>query len=315
MPFLCARVFGAACAALAFASPSSAQPPEGAGAAQPCPPVQGQSDGQADRSERPTGRFSVPVRIIENPIEAKRTEEREERAEKREADDLVAQQRAALAAERAAGAAWAQAALTFAGTVALIWTLLLTRRSVALARQSADAAVALADMEAPALFVWEAEIVEFHRAGEVGPDGAERVTPTARLHFGNYGRTPAVLLGVEGNVLLTRRLPPEPYYGPGTNRVPTFRIVKAGEESGDAPIEIVGGPLSEQDVRLPGGLGAFYVYGRLIYRDPFGGRAETGFGYGVGGGGQRWNVPFEKYNYRKAYKRDDPDAPHAKYEQ
>jgi hypothetical protein len=105
--------------ALAFAPPLSAQAPDGSGSAQPSSTVQGQGEGQANRGQQDAGRFSVPVRIIEDPIEAERAEqraERAERAEKREADDLITQQRSAAAAERGADAAESQKAATWLQT-------------------------------------------------------------------------------------------------------------------------------------------------------------------------------------------------------
>jgi hypothetical protein len=133
--------------ALAFAPPLSAQVPDGSGSAQPSPTVQGQGEGQANRGQQDAGRFSVPVRIIEDPIEAERAERRAERAEKREADDLITQQRSAAAAERGADAAesqkaatWLQTSLAAVGTAALLYTLWLTRRSVEAANRAARAA-------------------------------------------------------------------------------------------------------------------------------------------------------------------------------
>jgi hypothetical protein len=110
------RIAAGECLAVALALPLSAQAPDGSGSAQPSSTVQGQGEGQANRGQQDAGRFSVPVRIIEDPIEAERAEQRAERAEKREADDLITQQRSAAAAERGADAAESQKAATWLQT-------------------------------------------------------------------------------------------------------------------------------------------------------------------------------------------------------
>lgn len=55
------------------------------------------------------------------------------------------------------------------------------------------------------------------------------------------------------------------------------------------------------------------VWGRLVYRDPFGVRLETGFGLVRGEGGMLKPGPYAGYNYYRTYAPDDPDAPHGRY--
>ncbi|NOG71540.1 hypothetical protein [Roseicella sp. DB1501] len=182
--------------AAALSPISSAQSPERAGETQSRPPVEREGERDAHQSEQPARSLSLPVRIIEDPVEAERAEERAQRTEQHEADDLVAQQRAAIAAERAADAAndqvniaWVQTVLAGVGTVALFWTLLLTRRSVKEAGRSADAAAAAvqaADRTA------EKQLRAYV--------GIERITiynvvagrqPTVEIEITNFGQTPA----------------------------------------------------------------------------------------------------------------------------
>lgn len=83
--------------------------------------------------------------------------------------------------------------------------------------------------------------------------------------------------------------------------------------AGSAPIT---GPLvarEDADAAASGERGLF-VFGRLIYRDPFGRRGETGFSFLSGRDGQGIALPFKAHNYRKTYEPDDQTAPHAGYE-
>ncbi len=91
-----------------WASVVAAQAPDPSRAAGEPPPVERQSNGQAQAREREAERSPFPVRIVEDPDEAERAAEREQSAEEHDAHDLKAQQDAAGAAIRSADAAESQ---------------------------------------------------------------------------------------------------------------------------------------------------------------------------------------------------------------
>jgi len=95
-----------------------------------------------------TPEFSVPVHIIHDKASAERARIERVVQEQHDAEDLVAQQRAAIAGERAADAAetqirlaWYQLSVSIVGALGLIVTLLLTWRSTRAAAAAATAAV------------------------------------------------------------------------------------------------------------------------------------------------------------------------------
>lgn len=272
--------------ALVPASPLFAQSPEGSRGTEPSPSIQREGEGQADRGHQPSSRFSVPVRIIEDPEEAERTEQRAQRAEKRETDDLVAQQRAATAAERAAGAAasqniaaWWQTGIAGVGTAFLLYTLWLTRQSVKLARQSAEAAIesarAAVHSERPFVYVSDLEMTLLQVPPQT--DGLERDDLyTVAFMFTNYGRTPAFITEIGYNFSLGIEPPP----------VPDYRIV----DGLTVEIVILPGAIYKFDeigVLLPVSVAqkvAFqrgdifpWLWGNIQFRDFLDGVGETGF--------------------------------------
>ncbi len=143
----------AVCVALLSSLPATGKSTESILQGNPAP--RAPSAGREATEARDPDRIVIPVRIVGDADDAARTQEREDRAEKRESDDLVAQQRAAQAAERSADASerqvvaavwqtWLTALsslVTVIGTIILLYTLSLTRASVRLARQSANAAI------------------------------------------------------------------------------------------------------------------------------------------------------------------------------
>lgn len=139
---------------LIAASSAHAQTNNSSGVSIDAPSIDENSTGQADGGEAQPPQLSIPIRIIEDPIETNRAKNREAKSDKYEIDVLEAQQRSAIAAElvaiandRSATAAerqiiptWLQLFIAIIGTTALIVTLWLTRRSVKAAVKAAGAA-------------------------------------------------------------------------------------------------------------------------------------------------------------------------------
>jgi hypothetical protein len=108
-----------------------AQSPSSQGVTSKTPTVKEQSAGQAKKNGNAANDLSIPVRIIDDPIEAQRTRDRQQKADQHEADDLAAQRKAAdaawqgvVAAERQIYPAWGQVVFAFIGTCLLIGTLI-----------------------------------------------------------------------------------------------------------------------------------------------------------------------------------------------
>lgn len=127
-----------------YGLPVLAQAPDPSRATRESPPVESQGDGQTADGQQPADAFVLPVRIIEDPNEAERARDREQRAENHEADDLEAQREAARAATRSADAAedqiWptkAQVGLATVGTFLLFVSLGLTWAALTVTRQTA----------------------------------------------------------------------------------------------------------------------------------------------------------------------------------
>lgn len=183
----------------------------------------------------------------------------------------------------------------------------------AILKEQTRTARVLANLEGPALFVRKVGPTHFERLGSAEPDSARDHRPSTRVHFTNYGRTPAVLLAVEGDIVFSKPPPSPPRYGPEKGQPVLSQVVEVGKE-----IEVVmyGGFMTEEDAEaaMRGGMAAFYVYGRLIYRDLFGERAETGFGYTLSRGESSAPLRSKAHNYDKRYDPDDQNAPHAHYE-
>lgn len=120
-----------------------AQYPDGQGVTQGTPAVESQGVGKASQSQQGPGNFSIPVRIIENPGDAEHTEEREQKSDQHDHDDLIAQQQAAKAATVSAQqsrnqtrfAKW-QTVIAALGTLAVLYSLWLTREALKVAQNA-----------------------------------------------------------------------------------------------------------------------------------------------------------------------------------
>lgn len=189
---------------LIAAASAHAQTNDRSGVRVETPSVEEQTSPKPENGQQKPPQLSIPVRIIEDPIEAYRARDREQKSDQHDADDLEAQQRSAVAAERTATAAewqivqaWWQIAFAVIGTAALIVTLWLTRRSVKAAELAASAAVASNKQTARHLRTLE----RAYLFG--GPKGIVPHIPSQRLTVGfyvqNVGRTPAFLKRVIGD--------------------------------------------------------------------------------------------------------------------
>ena len=114
-----------------------AQTPSGEGVSTESPAIEEQTPNSSSSSKASPPENAIPVRIIEDPIEAEHRKEREAKSDQHESDDLAAQRKAAdaawkgaIAAERQINPAWWQVGFAALGTVLLIYTLWLTRKSV-----------------------------------------------------------------------------------------------------------------------------------------------------------------------------------------
>lgn len=266
---------------------SPAQTPKSQGMTKEAPAVEGQSERKEDRSKKPADPLSV--RILEDPIEAQRTKEREERSKKHDDEDLEAQQRAAEAAERSAIASerqlypsWAQTALVAVGTAVLIYTLLLTRAALAESRRSSEAALFMAKV----IFGIELPIIQsrwigIHLIGLDTPVPLDQPyngfshykLPTkhsviSSIPFRNYGRTPAFLFKISLGFSVTDKLLEQPVYirsilfenetiiRPEPEEEPFQAQVHFGIDLGDAEVQ-----------SLHDGMAELWLYCAIMYRD------------------------------------------------
>ncbi|MBL8564975.1 MAG: hypothetical protein JNM89_04595 [Hyphomicrobiaceae bacterium] len=131
-----------------------AQAPEDQRVAEPAPAEERQNERQTYDTKRYTESAPLPVRVIEGNEDAERTKRREQKSDEHEAADLQAQRDAARAAERAAKAGegqeiaswwtvWIAAigtVIALFGTLAIIYSLKLTRDALIEAKRSSDAA-------------------------------------------------------------------------------------------------------------------------------------------------------------------------------
>lgn len=267
------------CLVFALALPSSAQAQEGVAGAERSPAVQGEGGEQAQRSQQPSGRFAVPVRIIEDSEGA-------ERAEKREADDLAAQQRSAAAAERAAiagesqkVAAWWQVGVASVGTFVLLYTLWLTRWSVRQAGRSADAANA-------AVKVAESTAERQLRAYVgVADDRVEMISPgfqpMVSLEIKNFGQTPAhhVIVWTEISVMERGAA----VFEEKSDAEPGRRVLNPGAIM--TVVSIKDEALTDDEFgRTKADTARLYCFGTIRFTDAFGRPRTTKFRYETRGG-------------------------------
>lgn len=84
-----------------------AQTPSGEGVSTESPAIEEQTPNSSSSSKASPPENAIPVRIIEDPIEADHRKEREAKSDQHESDDLAAQRKAADAAWKGAIRAYA----------------------------------------------------------------------------------------------------------------------------------------------------------------------------------------------------------------
>lgn len=157
------------------------------------PAVQEQPDGRTDSGQGQTTRQPFPVTIVESPEDAEARRNSERKAEQHEADDLAAQRKAADAAEAGAAAAerqivptWIQTGIAVIGTLALLYTLWLTREANRISREIGQAQVRAY------LGIQGGDILSPATKGEdfeVEDDGC--IALKAKFSVKNFGQSPA----------------------------------------------------------------------------------------------------------------------------
>ncbi len=108
-------------------SPALGQSPNPEGVTKKPPAVKTQTKNNAARKQYPTEESPLPVREVQSPPDAEHTKDRETKSDAHDAADLDAQIRSADAVEKQVAPTTATAWLTFAGTVLLIWNLVVAR--------------------------------------------------------------------------------------------------------------------------------------------------------------------------------------------
>jgi hypothetical protein len=274
-------IVGLASAALAQAEQSQRVPED-------TPGVQEQHKGQAGTGQNDTGKFSIPVRIIEDPIEAQRARDSEEKTRKHETDDLQAQIRTADASERAAAAAerqiviaWWQLAFAGLGTIAFLYTLKLARQAnkhALSAVETAEAANAISEDTA------KRQLRAYIEVRAVYPRELEDGKPVpVCIELANCGQTPARNIAAMGQVF-TGEYP----LGPGAPQAPdTLPEDPRGSVGPDLPVLLIyrtAQPYSSDfQEHLDSGKFGVWIHGVVRYEDIFGRRWHTRFNYVCGG--------------------------------
>jgi hypothetical protein len=133
------RMLLSICAVVVALGLCGLQAPEPQGAARPSPAAEKQSADQSNGRREPEARPPLSVVIAETPAQTESREKGETEAREHERLDLIAQQKAADAAEAQVTPNRIAAVLTVFGTGALIWTLILTQQSLNLSRRTAIA--------------------------------------------------------------------------------------------------------------------------------------------------------------------------------
>ena len=136
----CGRVQVLACALLWIWSGAVSAAPEANRSLERAPSQEARATGQPDLSQGNAEKPPLQVRIVQSPDEAASAERRERDSHEREREDLKAQIRSALAAEKQVALTRWAVGISIIGTLGLFCTLWLTRQSVREATRAADAA-------------------------------------------------------------------------------------------------------------------------------------------------------------------------------
>lgn len=242
----------------------------------------GEGEGQRETThqESPAGDapWTFPVEIIEDETETDARQRREQRAEQREIEDLIAQQGMDNATQRMADISEHQTLLILVGTVLLFATLLLTLQANRAAVRAAKAAEGTVEVTR--------DIARRQLRAYVGTeltvlkDLAAGKCPEMRIIIKNFGQTPAydiaswsemeIMKPSEARFVLTKSKP-------GGKKVlnpsSTYsNYARKDEPLTDAEFEII----QSDTARL-------YWFGELTYRDAFDELHTTTFRYECGG--------------------------------
>lgn len=250
-----------------------------------------------EQAEHPTGRGQsspspLPVSIVETPEQSVASERRESASSDHDTRDLDAQIRAANAAEKQILPAWIASVLSGFGTLLIVWTLLETRRSNAIAKRdyararteaknalnAAKEATGIA--ERTAKFQSRPYLFPSHAGFKINDAGE----PIAEVVIKNFGQTPAInKRGWTHSWVecypLHDALPEAP------DDLPMGSAVIGPGATSEA-MQPHGGPLNEYSrAEIEAGRAALYVYGFGSYMDIFGNEHFYRFIYFASGEG------------------------------
>jgi hypothetical protein len=258
---------------LTLSRPLLAQSPSSEGVPSEAPSVEKNHQGQTSTGENSSLNFSLPVRIIENPEQAKRANETEKESRKHDQSDLEAQWKAADSAFDSAKyskelltISWWQFWLASAGTIALIYSIMLNRR--------ATGAAITANSNTIKAIQQEQENAQRGLQAYLCASNARFITPTVsapiefEIKISNSGQTPAKNIAVNMEIWATRKNSPDieivskakridrmGYMAPGLNG--TFKIKPARTLNAVEMTEF-----SQGDI-------VFWATGRVDYVDAF----------------------------------------------
>jgi hypothetical protein len=172
-------------------------------------------------TDRSATGFSVPVRIVDPNGEARAAEERAE-AQRRDAitnkhdtEDLIAQQKAANAAERSASSSdtqvsigWLQLAVSLIGFIALLATLLLNRRATDAAVKATNAALEANKFAQSQFIVDQRPWLRLERPVISLKEHRNTFAIGLEIEAFNVGKTPAIEAELHFDVKFTQLAPP-----------------------------------------------------------------------------------------------------------
>jgi len=236
------------------ATPALSQAPAAQAVPKAAPMAKSQAAKAPDNKQYPTLEAPLPVRVVETPEDSKHTREREARSDKHDADDLVAQVRAANAVEKQVTPTYVAAWLSGIGTILLIATLSITEVERRHNKQSNErqlrAYVGIKPIKHKILKPAESE-------------SGSREFQT-RIAIKNYGQTPAYNLSFAHEAWIPERTPDM-----GADRL-EWQVSDNVLNPGQVRYAHMVTPLSEgeEDALMEGHLRVMVV-GKITYTDAF----------------------------------------------
>ena len=237
----------------------SQTPPKHQAVANPSPITEHQVARDPNTNERPTAQSPLPVQIIQSPTDATHADAREAKADRHDEENLSAQVRTAVAAEKQLRIGWIASALSTVGTLLLVWTLLETRKSSAAARVQAESFI----------HSERAYVKLSHVLPGVKLEGA---SSEVALEVKNWGKTPShvtdVRLGVK-YLAFGEALPdPYPYESADRDSFPNAFLVPGEFFTQTKYFNGTGASVMR---------GQLWVFGHVDYQDVFGQRWRGGY--------------------------------------